>query len=212
LGRILSWSAIGYGGLLILVIVLGILGSLLLLGGENSPSNDTASTDNNDTTSAADSNNDAASSSGQEDTSYSRASNDQKKSANDISDESTVTLNQPIEVGDARWVVTSADRLTRLQNQFGSQLPKQGNFVVVNFTFTNKGRDAKTLSQRTINLYDSSGRKYRPDTDTSVYIPIEKNMFLLGQVNPGVSKDGEVIFSVAPDATGLKLQLSNTNF
>jgi hypothetical protein len=45
----------------------------------------------------------------------------------------------------------------------------------------------------------------------NVYIPSDKNIFLK-QVNPGVAEDGEVIFSVAPGASGFQLELSNTNF
>ncbi len=81
----------------------------------------------------------------------------------------------------------------------------------MDFTFTNNGNEAKTLTQNIIALYDSSGRKADADTDTFSYIPNEKNIFL-DQVNPGVSKNGEVIFSVAPDASGYMLELSNTNF
>jgi len=126
------------------------------------------------------------------------------------SQESTVAIGQTATVADASWVVTSAQPRTQLRSQFGTQ-SKQGNFVVVDFTFTNNGDESKTLTQNIITLYDSSGRKSSADTDTFSYISNEKNIFL-DQVNPGVSKDGEVIFSVAPDASGFVLELRNTSF
>jgi hypothetical protein len=124
--------------------------------------------------------------------------------------EATVAIGQTATVADASWVVTFAQPRTQLRSQFGSQ-SKQGNFVVVDFTFTNNGNEAKTLTQNIIALYDSSGRKSSPGTDTFSYIPNDKNIFL-DQVNSGVTKDGEVIFSVAPGASGFTLELSNTNF
>jgi hypothetical protein len=83
--------------------------------------------------------------------------------------------------------------------------------VVVDFDFTNNASEAKTLTQNIIALYDGSGRKSEPDTDTFSYVPSDKNIFL-DQVNPGVTKSGEVIFPVAPDASDFTLELSNTNF
>lgn len=122
----------------------------------------------------------------------------------------TVGIGQTATVADASWVVTSAQPRSELRSQFGSQ-SKQGNFVVVDFTFTNNGNEAKTLTQNIIALYDNSGRKYSPDTDTFSYIPSDENI-LLDQVNPGVTKNGEVIFSVASGASGFTLELSSTNF
>lgn len=124
--------------------------------------------------------------------------------------ESTVGVDQTATVDDAAWVVTSAQPTTQITDQFGVQPPKQGNFVIVDFNFTNNGNEAKTLSSNTLALYDSSNRKFSPDTDTFGYIPNDKNIFL-NQVNPGVTKNGEVIFSVAPGASGFKLELSDTN-
>ncbi len=40
-------------------------------------------------------------------------------------------------------------------------------------------------------LVDKDGRGFDPDTDAFGYMPDDKNIFL-DQVNPGVTKDGEV--------------------
>lgn len=65
--------------------------------------------------------------------------------------------------------------------------------------FTNIGSESKTLPQNALKLLDLDGRESDPDTDTFGYIPNERNIFL-EQVNPGVTEEGEVIFSVAPGA------------
>jgi len=43
-----------------------------------------------------------------------------------------------------------------------------------------------------------------------MYVPANQDLFL-NQVNPGVSKQGRVIFDVAPDANGLILRCGDTN-
>jgi hypothetical protein len=73
--------------------------------------------------------------------------------------------------------------------------PKQGNLVVVDFRFNNNGNESKTLHQSALKLLGRDGREFDPDTDTFGYIPNERNIFL-EQVNPGVTEDGEAIFSV----------------
>ena len=123
----------------------------------------------------------------------------------------TVGIGEAVAVGDASWVVTDAQRASQLADTFGGALPlKQGNFVVVDFNFTNNGNDSKTLHSGALQLVDSSGRTSNPDTDTFGYIPSEKNIFL-NQVNPGVTQPGEVIFSVSPDGYGYRLLLKDTN-
>jgi hypothetical protein len=138
------------------------------------------------------------------------SSREKKKSGSSKEEQSasTVSIGQPATVGDASWIVTSAEPRTRLTSQF---LPtKQGNYVVVDFRFTNNGNESKTLHQNALKLLDRDGREFDPDTDTFGYIPNERNIFL-EQVNPGVTEDGEVIFSVAPGASGFRLEISDTN-
>lgn len=119
-------------------------------------------------------------------------------------------LNEPVEVGDASWVVTNAQKTNQLADPFGVRPPKEGTFVIVDFQFTNGGNEAKTLHQQALQLVDGSGRQSEPDTDSLMYIPQDRNIFL-EQVNPGVTEAGQVIFTIAPDASDLKLVLQDTN-
>jgi hypothetical protein len=92
--------------------------------------------------------------------------------------------------------------------QFGET--KQGDFVIVDFTFTNNSNEAVTLDSASVALIDSSGNKSETDPDTFGYVPASKDIFL-ENVNPGVTREGQVIFTVAPDASGFKLQVGDTN-
>jgi hypothetical protein len=126
-------------------------------------------------------------------------------------EEPTAEIGESVEVDEAVWIVTDARRATQISDQFGGIMPpKQGNFVVVDFRFKNNSNKAKTLHSGALKLVDEDGREADPDTDTFSYIPQERNIFL-EQVNPGVSKDAEVIFSVAADASGFNLRLKGTS-
>jgi hypothetical protein len=82
--------------------------------------------------------------------------------------------------------------------------------VIVDFNFTNRSGEPITLAQQSLALIDNSGNKSEPDTDTFGYIPSDRNIFL-EQVNPGVTKQGQVIFSVAPNASGYRLQAGDAD-
>ena len=124
---------------------------------------------------------------------------------------SAAQIGETVTVGDASWVVSEAYPTNQINDTYGGVLPaKQGNFVVVDFRFTNDGNETKTLHQQAVQLVDSAGRESDPDTDTFGYIPQDRNIFL-EQVNPGVTTNGQVIFSVAPGGSGYKLRLKDTN-
>jgi uncharacterized protein DUF4352 len=119
-------------------------------------------------------------------------------------------LNEAVTVGDASWVITNAQKTNQLADPFGVRPAKQGTFIIVDFQFRNGDNEPKTLHQGALQLVDGSGRESDPDTDTLLYIPEDKNIFL-EQVNPGVTETGQVVFTVAPDASSLKLVLKDTN-
>ncbi len=125
----------------------------------------------------------------------------------------TVGMGQPLAVGEVGWVVTDATRANQLrQEEFGEfGETKQGNFVIVDFQFTNNSTEAVTLDSVSLALIDSQGREFQTDTDTFGYIPQNLDIFF-EQVNPGVTKQGRVIFTVAPNASNLELRLGDAAF
>jgi hypothetical protein len=114
-------------------------------------------------------------------------------------------------VGDVEWRVTQAYPTTQLKDIYGFDPPKRGNFVVVQFQFTNNRAESVTLDQTHMALIDSQGREFEPDVETFGYIPTEKDIFL-EQVNPGVTERGMVIFTVAPDAGGFTFRGDDLDF
>jgi hypothetical protein len=122
--------------------------------------------------------------------------------------QSAVGIGDPITVGDVTWTVTNARQENQLVQQGISQKnakTEQGNFVVVEFDFTNNGNEAITLDNESLALIDSGGRESKPSPDTGTYVPQDRRIFL-ERINPGVTRPGEAIFEVAPGASGFQLQ------
>lgn len=120
----------------------------------------------------------------------------------------TADMGEPLNVGDVTWTVTNATQATELASPMGET--KQGNFVIADFDFTNNGDEAVTLDSASLALLDGEGRSSDVDTDNPMYVDPERDVFLQ-QVNPGVTRQGQVIFSVAPDASDFTLELGDTD-
>jgi hypothetical protein len=119
-----------------------------------------------------------------------------------------VSIGDPVKAGKVEWNVTNARQVTELKAPYSGT--KQGNFVIVDFNFTNGTKEAVTLDTASLTLIDSEGRKFEADTDTYEYVPMNKDIFL-EQVNPGVMQQGQTIFTVAPGASGFILKAGDTD-
>lgn len=116
-------------------------------------------------------------------------------------------IGETVTAGDVAWTVESVQQATELK-ALGER--KKGNFIIVDVVFKNNGDEAVTLDSSSLAILDDKGRTSETDTDASMYVPSNLDLFL-NQVNPGVTKNGRAIFSVAPDAQGLILRVGDTN-
>lgn len=130
------------------------------------------------------------------------------ETAEDPQKNPTARIGEPLRVGGITWVVQDAKMATELTSSY--EKPIRGNFVVVNFTFTNEGKEAATLDTASMTLVDSEGRRSEADPDKFGYIPDGRNIFL-ENVNPGVTDQGQAIFTVAPGSTGFELELGDAD-
>jgi hypothetical protein len=120
------------------------------------------------------------------------------------------SVGQTAKVANVEWKVTDAYLTDQLKSGFGTQ--KRGRFVVVDFTFTNNRDEEVTLDpQLHMILKDSQGREFGPDPDAWEFVPTNLDIFL-EPVNPGLSKDGRVVYQVGPDAGGFTLTLDDVEF
>lgn len=185
--RWLKITGIGCGGLVGLFVLLVIAIALIGGGGTEAPVGDSAQQDQGQQAGQ-----DEAQNEGQED-----------------SGENTVAIGEPLAVGEVAWIVTSAEQVTELTDDFGES--ETGNFVVVDFEFTNNSSEAVTLDSGMLTLIDSEGRRNEVDTDRLFFVPAERNV-IFEEVNPGVTQQGTVIFTVADGASGFTLELAGGFF
>ena len=120
------------------------------------------------------------------------------------------SVGQTAQVANVTWRVSDAYLTNQLRSNFGTQ--KRGRFVVVNFTFTNNRSEEVTLDpDMHMILKDRTGRQFGTDVDSWEYMPTNLDIFL-EPVNPGISKNGRVIYQVPPDAWGFTLKLDDVEF
>lgn len=118
-----------------------------------------------------------------------------------------VAIGEPLEVGDAVWVIENANQATELSARYSQ--PEQGNFVIVNFTFTNNSEEAVNMDETYLTLIDSQNRRNEADPDKFEYIPDNRYLFY-ENVNPGVTRPGQAIFTVAPNAEDFTIEAAST--
>jgi Domain of unknown function (DUF4352) len=128
-------------------------------------------------------------------------------------------IGQTVKFSNVAWQVTTARQATLLKapRRYPSYPKKKGNFVIVDFLFTNNADEATTLSPGSLTLLDSEGCEFKTDPDDREYIASGKNLFSIGdipadtKVGPGVTQDGQVIFTVTPDAKDFTLRAGDTD-
>lgn len=131
----------------------------------------------------------------------------EKKPRPEPKPEPKFSVGETAQVGNVEWKVNEAFLTDQLKSTFGTQ--KRGNFVVIDFTFTNNRPEEVTLDPELhMVLKDSQGREFGSDIDAWEFVPTDLNLFL-EPVNPGLSTDGRVVYEVAPDAAGFTLTLDD---
>ncbi len=122
-------------------------------------------------------------------------------------------IGEEVVVGDAAYTVTRAWRETELRDPSGFEEPVQGNFVMVDFTVENMGEEPMSVSDIGLYVYDGQGREFETESDVPFgAIPENKDLFLLDRINPGLSQEARVVFSVPPDAKGFEMEVSSGLF
>jgi Domain of unknown function (DUF4352) len=132
------------------------------------------------------------------------------KTTEESGEESAASIGEPVTVGNVQWIVTDAEQLPQLIADSGET--EEGNFVKMDVAFQNNSNQDITLATPFLILRDNEGNEFEPDIDTNfTYLYPEENMFV-GHVEPGATKEGKAIFTVAQDASGFELQVGEGKF
>ncbi len=124
-------------------------------------------------------------------------------------DESVASVEEPVTVGDVQWTVIEAQQLDRIVSRMGSE---EGSFVVVDVALQNNSNQDVTLATPFMTLVDGEGREFEADQERNfTHLDPEKNMFV-DHIDPGSTKEGRVIFTVAPDSSEIMLKVGEGRF
>ena len=119
------------------------------------------------------------------------------------------SIGETVVVGDVAWSVTDVEESDILVSRLGSE---EGNFVILDLIFQNNSNQDITFATPFVTLVDGEGREFEPDIEPNfTHVEPENNMFA-AHVQPGVTKEGKVIFSVEPDSSGLQLRVGEARF
>ncbi len=119
------------------------------------------------------------------------------------------SIGEPVVVGDVAWAVTDVEESDILVSRLGSD---EGNFVIVDLAFQNNSNQDITFATPFVTLVDGEGRGFEADIEYNfTHVEPENNMFA-AHVQPGVTKEGKIIFSVEPDSSGLQLRVGEAKF
>ena len=118
-----------------------------------------------------------------------------------------------IRVGEVVWQVLGVKDLGNiLKDPSGlfSDRKTSGRFILIRFGIMNEGSDMKTLTD--LYLMDNKGREYTSDSESFIYIENQEELFILDNINPGITKAYTTIYEVPSDAEGLMLEVTNLEF
>ena len=118
-------------------------------------------------------------------------------------------IGETVVVGDVAWAVNDVEESETLVSRLGSE---EGNFVIVDLVFQNNSNQDITFATPFVTLIDNEGREFEPDIEYNfTHVEPEDNMFT-AHVQPGVTKEGRIIYSVEPDSSRLQLQVGEARF
>lgn len=84
----------------------------------------------------------------------------------------------------------------------------EGQFLILNVMIENLGQEPQLMDVSLFKLKDGQGREFEPMVDGDQYVNKEKN-FLLEDLQPQSSGEGNIVFDLPADASELKLAVSS---
>lgn len=123
---------------------------------------------------------------------------------------------EDVQVAQVRWKLMEAKDLGDTLKGSASNYPtftddKKANanskFVQVSIEVENLDTSMKSVTD--LSIMDGKNRKFTASSDTSEWVPQDKQMFLLSNLNPNVPQQFIAIYEVPKDATNLKMEVGD---
>ncbi len=132
------------------------------------------------------------------------------KTTDSSPEQGVASVGELVTLGDVQWIVTNPKQSEELLSIKGEY--EEGNFVIADVGFSNNTNQDITLATPFMTLIDSQGNEFEADIEYNfTFLYPEENMFV-DPIEPGASKEGKIIFSVAPDSSDFRLQVGEGRF
>jgi len=119
-----------------------------------------------------------------------------------------------VRVGDVNWKLISArergNTLKASESRYATIATDKtttGKFIEITMEVENVGTDMKSVTSLT--LIDDKNREYTSSSDTSEWIPEEKGLYILSNLNPNVPQQFMDIYEVPADASSLRVKVGD---
>ncbi len=129
-------------------------------------------------------------------------------------EEKIYQMGEEVVVDEVKWKLVDARDLGSVLKASDSKYPSlsedktaSGKFVEVTVMVENLGKEMKSVSN--LDLMDDQNREFKPAPDASDWIPEDKSLFMLSNLNPNVPFEFIDIYEVPTDAKGFKLKVGD---
>jgi len=128
--------------------------------------------------------------------------------------EVTYGVGDDVKVGDVRWKLLSAKDRGSVLKASESRYPSiadakktPGKFIQIEIELENLSNDLLTVIEP--ELIDDRGREFTAATDVSEWIPEDRELYILDNLNPNIPTRFIIIYEVPSDAKGLKVKVGD---
>lgn len=124
----------------------------------------------------------------------------------------TYQISDTVKTGNLAYKVTNVTATNELKsdNQFIESATTSGQYIVIDLEVSNNDSKTRMIDSSMFKMYDDQNREFEPSSDTEVIMVVEGAMdFFLQDINPGLSKTGQLVFELPSDSSSYTLQVSS---
>jgi Domain of unknown function (DUF4352) len=124
--------------------------------------------------------------------------------------EEVMSIGQPATVGKFEYVIKGSSETNKFEsgNQFIEDKTTTGKFIIVDYSVKNLDKEARMIDSELFRI-KSGENEFEPMVDSDIMMILgDKNLFL-EEVNPQMSREGQVVFEVPADLATYDLQVSS---
>lgn len=117
-------------------------------------------------------------------------------------------VRQSFMIDDMRYTITNVQTTKTLEGFFSIK-EAGGIFYIISITVENQGTEPREYFTPYFRIFDSQKREFSDDREAPSYASEYGKELFFEQLQPGLSKEGIIVFDLPTDAIDLKLRVKN---